>query len=261
MKRNAIARIIAYSILALVLIAILIGTIGLEGMIFSIHINNSGTVVEDETALEASGIQNIEIDWAAGSVEIRTAETDQITISEVRPENSKYKMTYEISDQTLKLEYGNGVFSIGLGNQSIPSKDLLITVPQDWICEELEIDGASLDIKLQDLTVESLNLDVASCSLQFSGSVDHVEIDGASIDMEFHCTNRVSGIEVDGASCELDLTLPKDCGFTVNVEGLSYALHTDLSLTQQGDNKIYGDGYCKINIDGVSCEVTIRENE
>lgn len=260
MKKNAIARIILYSILALTLTGILVSGLGTNGFNFNIHYGSDGTVVEGEVTFDASNIKNLEIDWAAGAVEIRTADTDHITIQEVRSEKANTKMTYKVSGSTLQLNYGNAKISIGFGNGSIANKDLIITVPKDWVCEELEIDGASLDIDIQNLNVQKMDLDGAACSLNFIGSLDKIDIDGASADIKLTCSNRISAINVDGASCDLDVILPKDCGFLVEMDGLSCSFYSDLDYSRDSGTYSFGDKYCKIDVDGLSCDVTIEDN-
>lgn len=260
MKRNAIVRIILYSFLTLALTGVLISGIVAEGFTFGIDINIGGTTVEDELSLEASQIKSIEIDWAAGAVEIRTADTDHITIHEVRSEKANTKMTYKVSGSTLQLHYGNAKISIGFGNGSVASKDLIITVPKNWVCEELEIDGAALDIDIQNLNVQKLNLDGAACSLNFIGSLDKIDIDGASADIKLTCSNRISAINVDGASCDLNVILPKDCGFLVEMDGLSCSFYSDLDYSRDSGSYSFGDKHCKISVDGLSCDVSIEEN-
>lgn len=257
MKANAIARIVLYSILALLLIGILLVGIAADDLMFQLGDPN-GTVVENEGYVDAANVKAFEIDWAAGSINIVIADTDKITFQETAPENSKYKMTYEVSGNTLKLSYGQPTISFGIG--SIPNKDLVITVPRDWVCEELEIDGASLDINLQDLTIGKIDLDGASCNLNFTGSLEKMEADGAAQKITLVCGNRISSIDIDGASCDLNLTLPKDCGFLLEMDGLSCDLYTELPGTSTNGQTVYGDGHCKINVDGVSCDVTITES-
>jgi len=259
MKRNAIARIIIYSILALVLTGILVGAIALNELSFDFGDSN-GTVVEQEGNVAAADIRNLEIDWAGGNITIRRGDTDQIVFSETAPENCKHQMVYTVSGNTLKLSYSKGNIGIGFGNWNIPDKDLTIIVPQDWTCEALEIDGAAMSISIENLIVDTLELDGAACELNFIGEVRRVDVDGASADLHIECTNRPEQIDIDGASCEVNLILPKNCGFTMDMEGISYGLNTDLPCTNQNGQKVYGDGYCKINVDGVSCEVTISES-
>lgn len=259
MKRNAIARIIIYSILALTLTAVLIAGMGIDGFGFHINISGDGTTVEDELTLDAAQIKNIDIDWAAGSVKILVADTDRITVTEVCSKDCKYKMTYKISGSSLELDYGETKISIGFGNGSIPSKDLIITVPRDWVCGYLDIDGAALEIDIQDLTLTKFELDGASCDVNFVGTVDQVDVDGASTNISISSFHPVSSINIDGASCDLDLTLPKGCGFLVQMDGLSCSFHSELAYTKTNGAYSYGNGQCKVEVDGLSCDVTIKE--
>ena len=256
MKRNAITRIIIFSVLIFVLLAALIFGLVADSFHFSFSFGgNNGTYVDGKMSIASSSIENIHINWAAGSVSIQVADTNEITFSEVMPSGCKHIMTYEITGKTLELNY-NKSHNI-INNVSIPEKDLIITVPKDWNGGKLELNGASLDIKLENISVKTLELNGASCNLQFTGYVDAVQINGASTHSQLTCLNRVSDIEINGASCDLNLVLPKDCGFVLEMDGLSCNLHTDLPGTSADGKTRYGDGHCKISANGMSCDVTI----
>ena len=81
MKRNAIARIIAYSILLFVLIGMLIGGLLTNGFVFSIH-HSSGTVVDYEARVDAAPIEEISINWVGGTVVIKAEDVDHIIFRE-----------------------------------------------------------------------------------------------------------------------------------------------------------------------------------
>ena len=256
MKRNAIARIFIYSIVAIALICALIAGFNPNSYIMVFHLGSNSITVDGEMALDATQVKNLEINWAAGGVEIRTAETDKITISEVIPDGCKHKLAYHLDGDTLELDYGNRFL---FGNMGMPEKTLIITVPQNWVCEEIEIDGASLAIDIDGVTVGKLSMDGASCNLNFTGSVDQVDIDGAYTTMHLVCTNRISAIQIDGASCNLELTLPNDCGFLADMNGFSCNLHTELPYATKNGYHVYGDEHCNISVNGASCDVTIKE--
>jgi hypothetical protein len=259
MKRSAIARIVIYSILAVVLTGVLL--VGILANGFSIDFSSSGgTTVESETSIDVDGIKKLDIEWACGAVTIQVADTDQITFKETAPENCKYQMTYDVNGSTLELNYSQR-FSIGFGNNSLPTKDLLITVPRDWICEELQIEGADLTIGIQHLTVREIDMEGASNNLEFVGSVDTVDIDGASNNIHLNCDSHPTLIDIDGASCELDLILPKGCGFAVNMDGLNCDFHSDLDYATKNDQYIYGNGHTNVSFNGLSCDVTISESD
>lgn len=256
MKRNAIARIFIYSIVAIALICALIAGFNPNSYIMVFHLGGNGITVEGEMAFDVTQVKNVEINWVAGGVEIRTADTDKITISEVIPDGCKHKLAYHLDGDTLELDYSNHFL---FGNMGMPQKTLIITVPQNWVCGELEIDGASLAIDIAGITMGKLSMDGASCNLNFTGSLDQMDIDGAYTKMHLVCTNRISAIQLDGASCNLELTLPEACGFLADMNGFSCDLHTELPYTTKNGHHLYGDEHCNISVNGANCDVTIKE--
>lgn len=254
MKANAITRIVIYSIIILLLVGILCTCLGLGTLTFNLGLGN-GTPVNGEASVSAADVNDLEIDWASGSVNIVVADTDCITFSESGGTN-EYRMTYNISGDTLQLTYGTGKVQIGF--TSIPSKDLTVTVPKDWTCGELEINAASVEVDITDLTVTELSLNGASNKLHFNGSVSKMDCDGASNNLELVCASKPSKIDIDGASCSLDLELPYDCGFRAELDGLSCDFDSDLDYKSSDGTHWYGDEHCKIDVDGVSCDVTVN---
>lgn len=252
MKANAITRIVIYSILILLLIGILCACLGLGQLTF--QLGKKGTYVYDEVSLAASDISGLSIDWVSGSIRITTGDTDTITFCE-EGESDDQRMSYWLEGGTLHLSYSTG---LRIGFVSSPSKDLSIIVPKDWVCSTLEIDGASLDIDSSDMTIGTIELDGASNKMTATGMIDQLESDGASNSVTLNCTGPISQINMDGASCKLDLTLPKDHGFRAELEGLSCDLDTELPYTNRDDCYCYGDEYCRIDVDGVSCKVNIK---
>ena len=168
-------------------------------------------------------------------------------------------MTYSQRGNTLKISYSKPGIQIGF--TSLPSKDLTITVPKDWVCAELELDGASLDICINGLNVKEFDIDGASNTIDFTGSFNSLSCDGASCKMNIVCINKPSEIDMDGAACSLTLTLPQDCGFQVQLEGLSCDFNSDFDYTGSNGSYSYGDRHCKIDADGISYEIDIRKGE
>ena len=258
MKTNAIVRIVIYSVVILLMIGLLAAVLGLGVFTFRIETGTSAYVTGGDS-VSAAEVKEIEIDWASGSVTILAADTDQITFTESGNFDDDNAMAYDLKNGTLHLQYNKP--SIYIGFTSIPSKDLVITVPRDWVCQELELDGAALDIEINDLTIGTLDMDGASNSVSINGAVEVLECDGASCEITLICTDRPRKIDLDGASCSLELTLPKDCGFLVQMDGLSCDFYSDLDYTGSNGDYLYGDRYCKINADGLSCEITIHEGK
>lgn len=252
MRRNAIVRIIIYSVLLLVLTLILIVAIAPD---FWMKQLASGDNVATEGRAPAT-VRRLEIDWAGGSVTIKKGTDKDIWFYESAPDGCRYNMHYEQNEYTLSIQYRKGAIVIG----KMPAKDLVIQVPQDWGCEELEIDGAGLDITIEDVDLHTLELDGAGCTLSYSGSVIYVDVDGAGTTLELNCAGKPEQIDIDGMGCELNLKLPTDCGFSVNSSGLGCTLNTDLSFEEKNGRKVHGNGECAIEVNGLGCSVTIAEN-
>ena len=258
MKRNAIARLIVYSLVALVLTGILVTGILGNGFVF--HISEShGTVVQNEAHVEATPGIDLEINWVAGHVTIKRENVDRIYFRETADGEIKRPMTYHYEGDTLELNHSRS--SVFFGFNKVQEKNLVVVVPMDWNCGELSIDGADLTIDVMDLAAREVSIDGAGTYLNFHGNVDQVEINGAGCEIQLSCQNKPQSISIDGAGCVLSLTLPENCGFQVEMDGLGCEFSTELSCSKHEGIYFSGDGYCQIEVSGMGCEVTILEAE
>lgn len=263
MKTNAIIRIVIYSFLVVLLVGIM-----LFGMFFNeiiLRTNISDPLEHKMNAgfsFEAERISKIDIDWAAGSIQLiggePTGTAGDITLMP-NGNNSEYPITYEFDGDTLRIAYTNA--SVGILVGSIPERNLTIYVPKRWLCEKLDIDGAALELTIDDTKIGSLEIDGAACTVRMSGSLETLDCDGASCSLVLNCSNTPTSIDLDGVSCELDLTLPKDCGFLVQLNGLSNTFHSSLSYSASGSKYSYGNQQCRIDADGMSCKVSINASK
>ncbi len=251
MKRNATIRIVIYSAVILLLLAVMIAGIGLGNGSFVI---SGGDYTEGHGQVDAHHVHKLEIDWAAGSVTLIAADTEHISFYDSDSEG--HPMGYALKNGVLKLSYNGGIF-IGFGSKA--KKDLTVTVPADWVCQKLDLDGASLTVDIQGVAVESLELDGASNLVQYSGSLGGLDCDGASNKISAVCTNVPTEIDLDGASVSLELTLPEDSGFRVEMDGLSCSFQSDYVHSGRDGVYTYGDGACEIDADGISCSVYIKK--
>lgn len=282
MKTNAIIRIALFTLGILILTAILLTGLGVWSFGFrdkgaeSFH--SAEVSQTPASASDASQIKNIHIQWAAGSITIQPS--DQVTdiqVSESEVEE-KYRMSCKVSGSTLSIQYEKSPHTIISFGTTTVAKDLVITVPAGWVCNELEIEAASADVDIRGLTIDTLDfdgasgrcnlencvvseldVDVASGDLSFSGRLDTLDFDGASADCTLVLTHCPSSIDLDGMSGELDITLPSDCGFAVSTEGLTCDFSSDFQTTYRNGCHYYGDGSCKIEVDAVSGSVIIHD--
>lgn len=272
MKTNAIVRIVLLSIAIIVLLTILLVGIAAGMFMFT----GSETSTTSSGNVPAAEVRSISVDWAAGSITIRTADTNQITFTETGAEDSDV-MVWRHAGDKLEIDYSEPQIGIRFGNTS--SKHLLIEVPRDWSLNELEIEAASADLdvdslliatvdfdgasgycRFQDCTVDVLDVDTASGNIQFIGTLNVLECDAASADCDITLTNSPSRIDMDMASGDLTLALPEDCGFTAELEGLSGSIESEFDTTVRSGTHVYGDGSCRISVSALSGDISIRKN-
>ncbi len=257
MKQNAIIRIVCYSLVFFVLLGIMLSVMGVGQFVF--HLGSEAPENTGSGSVSAADVTELDINWAAGNVTVQTGDTDQITFTESGNFDDTYAMVYAIANDKLSISYAKPSVQIGFSSQ--PSKDLTITVPQDWVCRELKLDGAAINMKIVGVRIGHLDIDGAACKVSFEGTVETVKCDGAACELRMVCMERPREIDLDGASCRLDLTLPAGCGFSVEMDGLGCDLDAEQDYSTRDGVSRFGDEYCRITADGLSCKIDIWEGQ
>ena len=283
MKRNAIIRVIGWSVTLVVLLSLLVGGLvcflpypkqtaaeKVDATEFSAELStdflNYGT--------SAGDIREIEIDWVSGEIQIIPSEIDHIKVNETAAHANTEAMLCRKDGDTLKISFCNELVSL----KWIGTKDLTIQVPKGWACRKLGIDAVSPKISVQGLTADEVDLDTAggesrfdSCTLgeldadtasgnlYLTGTLENLEYDSASGSVEAELDNVPSEITMDTASGSLSLKLPKHAGFAVALDSLSGKLHSDFPTTLDGGRYLCGDGACKIEMNSLSGGVTVNQ--
>lgn len=277
MRRNAIVRIVLFSILALSLVGMLIGGIAFK------RYSAPGIIVRGTTEapvvsrnhFNAEEIDRLNIDWAAGKIVILPVEGSEIAVTEELL-GEEDEMVLKLDGSTLYVEYSENAVSLNFG--SMNKKNLYITVPQDWVCKELDIDAASATVQaerltiqkassstasgdhtFQDCSIEKLTLETVSGNLDYSGTLDKLDFGGVSAQADVVLTNSPKSIDVETVSGDVNLTLPKECGFTLEKDSVSGHFSSELETRKENGKYVYGDGQCKIDVEGVSASITIRK--
>lgn len=294
MKTNAIVRIIIWSLVLVILVGILTSFVTEE-----LYLNNDSAATEpvihaaeapvialpdNETlTFDPSAIQEIDINWVAGDIFILSTKVDEITVSESDVTDEKYALVYQIKGNKLEIDFCKEALLSGFGVSFSAdiSKDLYIEVPKSWMGRSIELDAASADLEMHNITLQEMDLDGASgkCSflkcdirnldidtasgdVYYEGTLETLDFDAASASFIGQFSNTPSRIDMDGMSGNLDIALPEDCGFTVSMDGMSSRLTSDFYGTElRNGSHIYGDGRCRIDVDGMSSDVTIRKND
>lgn len=277
MKSSAITKIVLFAVLIVVLLAILFTGMAMKKFPFltANKIDPSAYTATGNAAFPANTINRMQIDWVAGNIRFETADTDTITITE-HTSDAKHPMVITQKDPLLIIQDREDNKKVSIQKSAV-IKDLTITVPTGWVCDSLEINTASTGIDLANMTVRNVDINSASSTCNFdnceiglldvdtasgdvflTGTLERLDMDGASASAVISVTNHPIEILVDGMSGKLDLTLPEDCGFTFTRESLSGSFKCDFDTRASGDSHIYGDGACKINLEGVSASAAIH---
>jgi len=283
MRTNAIIRIVLFSLCIVILSGILVTCIGLQLFtfdgIYSEGFSGDQALSSDSYTADPARINNIEIEWAAGYITIEPQDDlEYIRVTESETDE-KYRMVCRESGSTLTIQFcktSKSIISFGI---TMDSKNLVIQVPSDWVCQNLQLEVASADVDIKNMTigeldfdgasgwcnlenchVTELDVDAASGDLNFTGVLDTLDFDGASADCNLILSQCPRHIDLDGMSGKLDITLPSDCGFTVTTEGLSSSFNTDFQTITRGGSHVHGDGSCLIEVDALSGSVSIHDS-
>lgn len=271
---NNLMRVIVYSLCIIMLTCILLG--GLRINLFRFL----GEKQEENTGngtVDPNQIQGIKIDWAYGSITIKpTPGVDQIRFSESAANSNIKPLVWSIEDNILSIMFCEESIQVGINHNY--DKDLVIEVPENWLCRELTIDAASANVyilnmsidefdfnsasgacRMEHCTVNKLNMDAVSGDAYFSGSLNELHYDGVSAKCTLVVANIPRSIDFEGVSGDFDITLPTNCGFTVNVDGLNSNFHSEFETTVINGEYRYSDGSCSINCSSVSGAITIRK--
>ena len=137
-KLGAVLRIIIFSIIAIVLIRILTGGIGLN--LFSKYrkpaaSQSSGTVISEGTPIHGEDVEKLDISWVAGDVRIVPGAQEEITVTEDRLDSDQ-PMVLRRDGSRLVVEFCESSWYSSLSTQK---KDLTVTVPAAWSGKTLKV--------------------------------------------------------------------------------------------------------------------------
>ena len=286
MKTNAIIRIILFSLAIVVLLGILLFGVGFKVINAHFLPKLNRSEAPEPTAGQmnqfefSTDIKRIEIEWVAGDIMIDAREgLNTISVFESMGNDVTETMFCTTSGDTLKIQFSEASMKFpSFGINYTFNKDLIITVPASWQCDELTIDSAASNVTINALTINdmdfegasgqlgfygcnifNLDIDTVSGDVEFDGNLENLDFDAASASFYGTIRNCPTQLQMDSLSGKLNLSLPSDCGFTLNRDSLSGSFSSDFDIMIQGDARIHGDGSCKIALSGLSGDVNINK--
>lgn len=209
MKKSAVARIVIWSVVAVLLIGILVGS-----LVFATNPNITTITGEYENyrydheneysvgnidSISAQ-IQNIEIDWVSGKVNLIPYDGDTVKVEEfsVNDIEEKYELRWRVKENTLYIKPCESTGTWNLANK-IPTKTLCVYLPETLAANmnKIEIDTASAWISVTGVTATEIDTATASGDTWFekctvtnlnienvSGYTNCTEVNAEKIDAE-----------------------------------------------------------------------------
>ena len=268
------------------------------GMVnFSQPYENSEKYTAGDASIKEK-VENIVIDWTSGEISFTENGNDTVDVSEKISGTTKeeMRMRWFLDGTTLYIRYSAPkVKLMSFGNIK---KDLTVALPEGTELEKLKVDATSAVISAKDIKARDLNIDITSGSIDLGCVSENVELEstsgtinavcdageieieatsgkiyltqkGAADRIEMDVTSgkieasaeKFNKMDISATSADIILTLPKDAGFTAEVDTTSGKFESDFAMKKNDDTYTAGDGSAKIRIDVTSGDVNIKEAE
>lgn len=291
MKRNAIARIVIWSLVAVLLISLLIVGINCSpssfftgdwsfGIIGETYKNSAlynvgGGTVTDE-------FQSIKVNWTNGKINIEAYDGEDTVISETEVAEKENKLRWRVEDGVLKIQQMAAGIRFGL--KKTPKKTLTVKIPSsaaeklksvntDSVSAEvniigvaasgkIEIDTVSGSAELKNIKTARLDIDTVSGEVNAEGEISELESDSVSGDITVSSAVPLEKLDCDSTSGNIRLTIPKDSGFTLKADTVSGDISCGLPTVSESKNRrVCGDGSADFETDTVSGDLIITSAE
>lgn len=291
MKRNAIARIIIWSLVAVLLTSLLVVGIssspssfftgdwssGIIGVTYknSALYNVGGGTVTDE-------FHSIKVNWTNGKINIEAYDGEDTVISETEVAEKENKLRWRVEDGVLKIQQMAAGMRFGL--KQTPKKTLTVKIPSNVAeglkavtsdsvsaevtitgisaSDKIEIDTVSGGANLKNIKTEKLDIDTVSGSIKAAGEFTELESDSVSGDVTVSSATPLKKLDCDSTSGNIRLTIPKDSGFTLKADTVSGDISCGLPTVSESKNRrVCGDGSADFETDTVSGDLIITSAE
>ncbi len=228
-------------------------------------------------------IDEIEINWSSGKVNVRYYDGTGIKISESYKEelDEETSLYYRVIGKTLKIQYAKS----GYHSAWEFDKELTVLIPQNEEKEyALSLNVVSADVKIEDLRVSEFSLDSVSgkTNASFSNAVEALsletvsgavaicvpavgecEIESVSAGVELVITKAdvegqaIERLDAESVSGNIMLELPEDTSFTLAFDSISGDIESDFSFKKRGNRYTVGDGTADFDVQTVSGDIGI----
>lgn len=291
MKRNAIARIVIWSLVAVLLTSLLVvgissspssffsgdwslGGIGVTYKNSALYNVGGGTVTDE--------FQSIKVNWTNGKINIEAYDGEDTVISETEVAEKENKLRWRVEDGVLKIQQMAAGMRFGL--KQTPKKTLTVKIPSNVAeglkavtsdsvsaevtitgisaSDKIEIDTVSGGANLKNIKTEKLDIDTVSGNIKAAGEFTELESDSVSGDVTVSSATPLKKLDCDSTSGNIRLTIPKNSGFTLKADTVSGDISCGLPTVSESKNRrVCGDGSADFETDTVSGDLIITSAE
>lgn len=286
---SAVVRIVIWSVVLVILLSIfavlILQSVFNYGFNITAGFSMGGYRYDDAdeynvgAGTSSQSVNELEIDWLAGDIEILPTDENTITIRDTYTgDNDDDRMRWRIEDGELSIKYCAPYWAFGF--KKTARKDLTVHIPRTMLesmdevaidslesrvtfagnARELSVDGVEYDLTVTG-RIGELDVDAVEGKLTLYGSVDHVDMDGVEGKAFLH-VDQAARVDVDGVESEVTLYLADTVkGFRVETSGIGTRVQVDgfTDVQKNEDLTTWGDGSLRVNADGVSVSVTIAK--
>jgi DUF4097 and DUF4098 domain-containing protein YvlB len=265
-------RILTVFTLVLSLMTIMSGCV-IREVNYGVYDNASSyTMAEDTVSLD--NINEIDINWISGKVNIETSDTDKVTFSESHKDgiSKDLYMRYLVANGKLTIQYCRSGLKVRNGSAPV-KKDLTVYVPSNVVFREIECDTVSSNLNMKGVATRELKLENVSGKVSLSDvRADEIDVETVSGNISIETDENVrrfeietvsgnvtitapsvSSVSAEGVSCSLTLNLD-DADFRVELDGVSKRMKVDgTDYREVGDgNYVFGNGSGRVEVELVS---------
>ncbi len=281
MNKSAMARIIIWSIVAVLsLAALLFGIISNTnsfGFISTYYDNEELYSVCYGKVEITEEINKLDINWIDGNISVDTHDGDEIIINEYGVTDEDSRLRYLVRNGELIIQPRKSARFISDGD--IPTKDLVVLIPNTMAylvnVEASNIDGeiklatveahrmliesVSAEIYISDVTANEIDIEVVSADVEAKGSFNDISIESVSGDVKITSEVCPRELDADTVSGNFVIYIPDTSEFTVELDEVSGSFNSDFAYTKRGDSYIVGSGGADFTIDGVSGDIQVKK--
>lgn len=208
--------------------------------------------------IDADKIQNINIEWIAGKVDIKYYDGDKISISENEQSEDNYRLRYRLDNGTLDIKYFKSD-KYKAHSSLNHTKELTIYIPQDKVLYHIDIEGVSATVN-SEVTVNDFDAETVSGNINVNGIMNSADAESVSGNITFICPESFYELSTDSVSGETYITIPRDInGFYIYSSSVSGRVNADdFNISGKASNYTYGAGGAEIDFNSVSGNLNIK---